>query len=179
MAWVFNLDAEDELARLGPDGSTKSHHTPTKEIVARVEAVLPALRALMQPDDEIVWPSRPTKLRARVGRAWCPTTFAFRQMTRAKLQAPPAPPMAVLRRVNHRRFAHELGQALPGARFVSTEAELLEALADTRSLERTSRERNWLMKRPRYAGRGRLPKNQVGLAEHGRPNAGRRGAANR
>lgn len=93
---------------------------------------------------------------ARWGRAWCPTPWACAQLRRAGLQVPPAPPPGVLRRVNHRRFAQELGQALPGARFVHTLAELLEALADAALLARVSTERNWLLKRPLgYAGRGR------------------------
>lgn len=149
VAWVFNLDAEDELARGGP-------HTPTKEMRARVESLLPLLASLMQPDDEVLWPSNETPMRAREGRAWCPTNWARAQFERAGLSVPAAPSPEVLRRVNHRRFAHELGQALPGARFVETESQVLETLGDAALLERVSRERNWLMKRPLgYAGRGR------------------------
>ena len=77
-------------------------------------------------------------------------------MARAGLRVPPVPASAVLRQVNHRQFAHALGQALPGARFVHTQSELLEILSDSRLLARVSVERNWLMKRPLgYAGRGR------------------------
>lgn len=149
VAWVFNLDAEDELARGGP-------HTPTQVMRARVEALLPTLRALMEPDDEVLWPPTPAPIRARLGRAWCPTPWACEQLRRAGVTVPAAPSASVLRRVNHRLFAHALGQALPGARFVMTEAELREALADTRMIERVSSEQNWLMKRPLgYAGRGR------------------------
>jgi hypothetical protein len=149
VAWVFNLDAEDELARGGP-------HTPTKETQARVEGLLPLLRSLMQPEDEVVWPGVGQPLRAQVGRAWCPTRWACEQIKRAGLQAPAVPSPAVLREVNHRRFAHALGQALPGARFVQTEGELIEVLSDARLLASVSAERNWLMKRPLgYAGRGR------------------------
>ncbi|MBL9037637.1 MAG: hypothetical protein JNG84_03880 [Archangium sp.] len=72
------------------------------------------------------------------------------------MRAPPAPPTAVLRQVNHRRFAHELGQALPGACFVETLREVRECLSDSTALEHVSVERNWLAKRPLgYAGRGR------------------------
>jgi hypothetical protein len=92
----------------------------------------------------------------RWGRAWCPTPWACQQLRRAGLQVPPAPPSAVLRRVNHRRFAQELGQALPGARFVNTQTELVAVLSEEGLLERVSIERNWLLKRPMaYAGRGR------------------------
>ena len=133
---------------------------------ARVESLLPALRGLMQPGDEIAWPSTQRPSRSRWGRAWSPTAWASAQMTRAGLQVPPSPPAAVLRAVNHRRFAHRLGQALPAARFVETNAELLEVLADTRLLATLSSERNWLMKRPLgYAGRGRRKISSAHLSE--------------
>jgi hypothetical protein len=74
----------------------------------------------------------------------------------AGLVVPPAPPVAVLRQANHRRFAHELGQALPGARFVQTEGDLVGVLAQVELLASVSVEGNWLLKRPLgYAGRGR------------------------
>lgn len=146
MAWVFNLDAEDELSRGGP-------HTPTKVAQARVESLLPSLRALLEPGDELLWPSTEPVKSARIGRAWCPTPWACDQMRRAGLEIPPAPSPEVLRRVNHRKFAHDLGQALPAAAFVTTEAELLTLLATKPA---ASVEGNWLMKRPLgYAGRGR------------------------
>lgn len=150
VAWVFNLDAEDELSRRGP-------HTPTQATRARVESLLPLLAKLMQPGDEVLWPApEPRDLKARAGRAWCPTKWALRQLELAGLPVPAAPPVDVLREVNHRRFAHALGQHLEGARFVESEAELVEALSDTSTLARVSTERNWLLKRPLgYAGRGR------------------------
>jgi hypothetical protein len=149
VGWVFNLDAEDELSRGGP-------HTPTKETRARVESLLPVLAKLMRPEDEVLWPATQPALSAQWGRAWCPTPWATAQLQRAGLKVPAAPPASVLRQVNHRRFAHELGQALPGARFVQTQSELLEALSDSKRLASVSVERNWLMKRPLgYAGRGR------------------------
>ncbi len=149
MGWVFNLDAEDELARGGP-------HTPTRATRARVEGLLPGLRPLMQPEDEVVWPGEGRGLRGGWGRAWCPTRWSGEQLARAGLRVPPAPSSKVLRQVNHRHFAHALGQALPGARFVHTQSQLLEVLLDSKLLAGVSIERNWLMKRPLgYAGRGR------------------------
>ena len=150
VAWVFNLDAEDELTRAGP-------HTPNKPTQRRIEGLLPTLAQLMQPQDEVVWPGAQKRtFTAQWGRAWCPTRWACEQLQKAGLRVPPAPPAAVLRLVNHRRFAHALGQALPGARFVQTQAELRETLADARLLKTLSTEGNWLMKRPLgYAGRGR------------------------
>jgi phosphoribosylaminoimidazole carboxylase (NCAIR synthetase) len=57
--------------------------------------------------------------------------------------------MAVLRRVNHRAFAHELGGGLPGQVYVTSRAELEAVLDDYRL--------RWLLKRPlEFAGRGQL-----------------------
>ena len=62
---------------------------------------------------------------------------------------PAAPPVEVIRRVNHRRFCAELGQTLEGARFVTTRAELAETVSALPG--------DWLLKRPfGFAGRGRL-----------------------
>ncbi len=131
-------------------------HTPTQATRARVEQLLPLLRQLMKPEDEIAWPEREGRLRSTLGRTWCPTNWARSALARAGLSMVAAPAPEVLREVNHRRFAHDLGQALPGARFVQNERELVEALSDSRLLARVSSERNWLMKRPLgYAGRGR------------------------
>ena len=149
VSWVFNLDAEDELKRTGP-------HTPTQATRQRVQALLPQLASLMKPEDEVLWPASARSGRARLGRAWCPTPWALAEMKRAGLAVPTAPPVEALRRVNHRKFAQDLGQAMPGARFVESEAELLEALADDGALAAVSIERNWLMKHALgYAGRGR------------------------
>ncbi len=153
VAWVFNLDAEDELLRrAGP-------HTPTKVMRARVEALLPQLSALMQPGDEVLWPfsteAVSKSVHAKTGRAWCPTRWALEQMGRAGLEVPNAPEPEILRRVNHRRFTAQPWE-LPGAEFVTTFERLVTVLGDAKTLASVSVERNWLMKRPLgYAGRGR------------------------
>jgi phosphoribosylaminoimidazole carboxylase (NCAIR synthetase) len=69
-------------------------------------------------------------------------------MVKAGVRLPKTPSLEVLRRVNHRRFNHQLGQHLPGAGYVENEAELNALLA--------SKEGWWLFKRALgYAGRGR------------------------
>ena len=61
----------------------------------------------------------------------------------------PHPALAVLQRVNHRRFAVELGAGLPQQRYVTSRAELERVL--------DSAPRAWLLKRPlAFAGRGQL-----------------------
>jgi len=147
VAWVLNLDAEDELAHVGA-------HTPALALKARVEALLPTLResGLVAPDDVVVWPGA-ADARWLEGRAWCPTRWALAQLAQAGATVPRAPSVEVLLRVNHRQFANALGQALPGAGFAQN-AEELEALL-ARGAD-ASAEQCWVLKRPLgYAGRGR------------------------
>jgi hypothetical protein len=64
----------------------------------------------------------------------------------------------VLRHVNHRRFNAELGQTLPGARFVTTASDLSAVIAGE------SPSGHWLLKRPfGFAGRGRRRVTRGGL----------------
>jgi hypothetical protein len=149
VAWVLNLDAEDELARGGA-------HTPTAVMTARIEALRPKLGGLIRPHDQVLWPGAQAVERGMFGRAWCLTRWARTQLERAGLQVPRAPGVEVLRRVNHRRFAHDLGQALPAAGWADTRAQLTALLERKETLSAVSRAGCWLVKRPLgYAGRGR------------------------
>lgn len=146
LAWVLNLDAEDELAHPGA-------HTPTAAMKERIEGLRPQLASLVLPGDRVIWPgAEPIEL-GLLGRAWCPTRWALSQLERARVRQPRAPHMDVLRRVNHRRFNHELGQFLPGAGFAE-DPGAFRGLLSTGA--QASVERCWLLKRPfGYAGRGR------------------------
>lgn len=149
VAWVLNLDAEDELARGGA-------HTPADVMKARIEGLLPRLRGLIRQDDVVLWPGTQRVERGLWGRAWCLTRWARTQLEQAGLRVPHAPSVEVLRRVNHRRFAHELGQALPCAGWAANLEQLGSLLRATDALEQVSVEKSWLLKRPLgYAGRGR------------------------
>lgn len=148
VAWVLNLDAEDELARGGA-------HTPTDVMAARIEGLLPRLRGLVREGDQVVWPGHEAVEKGLFGRAWCLTRWARTKLEQAGVRTPRGPAVEVLRRVNHRRFAHELGQALPTAGWAAT-MELLHAFITNDALKEVSVERCWLIKRPfGYAGRGR------------------------
>jgi len=140
VAWVLNLDAEDELAHRGA-------HTPSLASVARVEKAIGALKGLVREGEVIVWPGGRVDARGLEGRAWCPTRWALEQLSKAGARVPAAPSMEVLRAVNHRAFNARLGQGLPGAEFVTTWSAVEAALA---------RGGAWLAKRAfGYAGRGR------------------------
>jgi len=157
-AWVFNLDAEDELARGGA-------HTPSAAMLGRIDSLLPKLRALLGPEDEVLFPPRGA-VRGLRGVAWCPTRWALTQMQRAGVVVPPAPSMEILRRVNHRQFSHELHQSLPVTAFVHTLEALQAHLARTDALAEVSTSRTWLLKRPLgFTGRGRKKLQTLSGAE--------------
>ena len=141
-AWVLNLDAELELAR------PKFNYVPRVKLLQQLEAYGQGSRALLGTDDVLVQPglSLPAGF---TGRAWCPTPLALTQLAVAGAQAEPHPEATVLRRVNHRLFASEVGGGLPEQRYF-TERASVEALL-------RSAERPWLLKRPlAFAGRGQM-----------------------
>lgn len=145
VAWFLNLDADDELAR--PRGYNVSTAT-----LRRSGALAGSLTGLLRPGD-ILLPESAARgsCAGHPGRAWCPTPRALRSLSRAGAIVPEAPPLAVLRAVNHRGFNACLGQTLPGARFARTLDDVTAALA------RPSPTGTWLLKRPfGFAGRGRL-----------------------
>lgn len=141
-AWFLNLDAELELA--APLG-----YSPSQRARALIERQATKLERLTCGGLVLgVGPVPRGIARGRVGHAWCPTPYALRQLERAGAQVPCAPELAVLQRVNHRRFCAELGQTLDRAQFFERAEELLAFL------ERYSEDR-WQLKRGfGFAGRG-------------------------
>jgi hypothetical protein len=150
--WVFNLDAELELAR-GPGGPYQS---PLGVRRALAPMLAQACR-VMSPGDrcldlELTDPGSPLTPEAGaaerwLGAAWCPTPSAERRLRAAGAEAAPSPGFDVLRRVNHRRFYLELGGGAPGARYLNDDTELSATLAEPAQA--------WLFKRPfGFAGRG-------------------------
>lgn len=146
--WILNLDAELELLRGRPG------YVPQRKLLAQLAEHGKSSRALLGHDDVLLEPAaaeteprpRPTGL---VGRAWCPTPMALASLRRFGVEPEPHPPAEVLRRVNHRLFAHELGGGLPEQSYVGARQQLLSRLGDY--------SRHWLLKRPLgFAGRGQL-----------------------
>lgn len=149
--WVLNLDAELELAHPA--------YTPPRRLQEQLATHGTAARALLGPRDVLIGatampalarsPLRPNEAADLIGRAWCPTPLAIASLRSAGVEPEPHPAADVLRRVNHRRFAFELGGGLPGQMYVEERAAI-DAL--TRSAEHP-----WLLKRPlAFAGRGQL-----------------------
>jgi hypothetical protein len=145
-AWILNLDAEYELSRGGPG------YTPSSKLTSQLELFGASARALLHAEDLLV--SEKATLATvdsskYVGRAWCPTPRAIERFKALGIAPEPHPSVDVIRRVNHRRFAHEIGGGLPEQHYFEQRSEL-DAL-----LRRN--ERSWLFKRPlAFAGRGQL-----------------------
>jgi hypothetical protein len=142
--WILNLDAELELARGRPG------YVPQRKLLAQLAEHGKSSRALLAPEDVLLEPGAdllpPDGL---IGRAWCPTAMAVASLRRHGVEPEPHPDATVLRRVNHRLFAHELGGGLPDQSYVRTRTELLALVGDYSRL--------WLLKRPLgFAGRGQL-----------------------
>lgn len=136
-AWVFNLDADFELSK-------RSYNT-TALLNEQLAPHRQAARVLMGPQDVLLESADGSY----TGRAWSPTPHALARMERAGVVSEPHPTAEVLRRVNHRLFAHQLGGGLRDQHYVTDEASLLDLLQSRRS--------HWMLKRPlSFAGRGQL-----------------------
>jgi hypothetical protein len=139
-AWLLNLDAELELAREG--------YAPKRRLLEQLEQYGRDSRGLLGPNDVLI--ERGTSARPGagfVGRAWCPTPRALTAFAELGIEPEPHPAVDVLRRVNHRRFAFELGGGLAGQRYIEHKAEL------DAELRRAAQP--LMLKRPlSFAGRG-------------------------
>lgn len=144
-AWILNLDAELELSRGRPG------YVPQRKLLAQLAEHGRSSRQLLGPEDVLLeHPAHSFQpLAGYVGRAWCPTPLALARMRALGVVPEPHPDAAILRRVNHRLFAHELGGGLPDQAYVVSRAELSATLGD--------HARVWLLKRPlTFAGRGQM-----------------------
>jgi hypothetical protein len=137
---VLNLDAELELEKPSFNARTR--------FLEQLALYGAGSRALLGPNDVLLGDEKAgSDVAGRIGRAWCPTPRAVARMRAARVIPEPHPPVEVLRRVNHRRFAVELGGGLPEQHYVERRPELEALLA--------RREHPWLLKRPlAFAGRG-------------------------
>jgi len=142
-AWVLNLDAELELAR------PRFAYAPRTKVLEQLAQYGQGSRALLGPEDVLLEPGGVAPAGDFVGRAWCPTPSALRRLSAAGITAEPHPEPEVLRRVNHRLFAHQAGGGLPEQAYFTERAPLEELLRRA--------EWPWLIKRPlAFAGRGQM-----------------------
>jgi hypothetical protein len=154
---VLNLDAELELIDPGHRRSARMR----ERIAALARALLPRIRAATGEEpvllDEDGVGADGGGEGCQRGEAWCPTPRALARLRAAGVEPPAAPPLAVLRRVNHRAFTAGLGPGLPGAGFATTVGEV-------RALVEAGPEQAWLLKRPLgFSGRMRKVVRAAGL----------------
>ncbi len=143
VAWILNLDAEEELAT--GDGYRAS--ASLARILARHRPT--AARALLAPGDVLVEPGVRLPAGDWLGRCWCPTPLARAQLRAAGAVPEPAPDVAVLRAANERALVLRLGQTLEGAAFLS------DSVAVCEHLDAAPAGTRWLLKRNLgAAGRG-------------------------
>jgi len=148
VAWVLNLDAENELETRG------TYTTPTglQRIVARQAQRL--LGELVLSGDVVLDGDAPDeRARGLAGFAWSPTARAVERLESAGARPVAAPDPGVLRRVNARPFTVDVRTPLAGASFAKSVARTLdEALA----LVARPAADGWLVRRSfGAAGRGR------------------------
>ena len=116
----------------------------------RLANIAQMLHPMALPGDVIIDDATTGLEGSYIGQAWCPTPTAVDRLRAVGALLPAIPPLAVLRRVNHRAFCAELGQTLPMAQYVTSLAELLQCAA-------RSPAQSWLLKRPfGFSGRNRL-----------------------
>ena len=141
-AWVFNLDAEEELRHPGQRARSAAMR-------GRMTKLTMALRPLLGAADVVVEDNTRRLQGTYIGQAWCPTPTAIDRLREIGATLPPFPSVEILRQVNHRAFNAKLGQTLPHAAFVNSVAELLEVAAAAQGT-------SWLLKRPfGFSGRHR------------------------
>jgi hypothetical protein len=144
IAWVLNLEADLELA--DPDGFAPSPRL--------LELAIQQGRKFLAIAGENTAGARHVALERTdaydVCLSWCPTPRARGAAAARGTRLPDAPPIDVLREVNHRSFAAALGIELPGAGFARSMPELDAMLSGSSAGD------GWLLKRPLgFSGRGR------------------------
>lgn len=111
IAWLLNLDADLELQDPVSYRRAKLSAERIRELAARVADLITV-------DDTILdVPGTAAGYPTAIAQAFCPTPRALARIAELGLPAPPAPPPAVLRSVNDRRFCAELGHGLGDACF--------------------------------------------------------------
>ena len=164
IAWFLNFDADAELAQL------RGRYTSPSSVIERSPGLVQHLSALFSPGDVVLATSTsgpinvPTNKAGFRTRAWCPTPLAKQAIEKLGMAALYGPALDLLRRVNHRQFAYDLGVTLPQAMLTNNLAEI-EATIKNEGVGD-----GWLIKRPlSFAGRGRRLVRAGSISKHDAP----------
>jgi hypothetical protein len=142
-AWYLNLDADLELG-------TRGHYHPSNKLIEQVKARRSALASLVAGESvlDMGQPLGPLTPTPDIVLCWSPTPSALRWLSARAAVTPPAPPVSVLQRVNHRHFVFDLHQ-WPHRRLID-EHELQEL-----ETQPPDAARGWRLKRNfGFAGKG-------------------------
>ena len=149
IAWVLNLDAENELEVAGS-------YTPSRHMQAIVERESRRLlQTLVGPGDIVLGTGRDADARGLPGLCWSPTRSGLERLRQAGATPIATPDQDVLRRVNARPFAADVHAKLEGNEAFTK--ELATDLDRTLTLlARSAPSEGWLVRRSFGAsGRGR------------------------
>ncbi|MDF1838447.1 MAG: hypothetical protein P1V35_11295 [Planctomycetota bacterium] len=148
IAWVLNLDAEEEYAR-------GRGYTPKQRIhkIARQQARA-LTGSLIQPEDLIIDARNTNKgvAKGMRGLAWSPTPWAQNQLHEANARVPQPPVFQILQEVNSKLFSQAVETSSP--RLKKHLERSVDGILHTLG---NSPDRTWFLRRPYgVAGRGRL-----------------------
>ncbi len=148
IAWVLNLDVEEEYAR-------GRGYTPKQRIhkIARQHA-RNLTGTLIYPDDLIIDARNDNtgKAKGMRGLAWSPTPWALTHLHKANAKVPQPPEFAILQNVNRKAFAHAIQTSAP-----TLPKHLEHSVQGVLNTLANHPEKCWYLRRPfGGAGRGRL-----------------------
>ncbi len=148
IAWVLNLDVEEEYAR-------GRGYTPKQRIhkLARQHA-RDLTGSLIHPDDLIIDARNDNAGKAKGirGLAWSPTPWALTHLHNANARVPQPPEFAILQNVNRKAFAQAIKPDAP--RLAKHLEHSVQGVLNTLA---NHPEKCWFLRRPYgVAGRGRL-----------------------
>ena len=155
-AWLFNLDADDELA--------SAHYSRSARTLARIEKWQEQLGRFCRSGERIAPLRGPADLGQCEGRLWCATPSAVQRARELELKLPALPALDVLRAVNGRSFLWGLGDRalsspvpsrVEGAQILAEDLSAGEVEEQINERVASTAELPWVLKAEHgFAGRG-------------------------
>ena len=136
LAWLLNLDAELELGTPSYRAGLKAarhlaeHGRRISDLLGPDDILVPLRDDLAAAHDASQQAPATDPPVGVLGRAWCVTPGALARFRKLGITPEPHPPLDVIKRVNHRLFAHQVGGGLPGQVYVDSYDALHLALQE-------------------------------------------------